>query len=150
MSRASGAAGASARPTPSAPSPASGWRRGGRPGAAAPPRPRAWERRLPAEFAARALRLEVGDALDRELLVEAFERGGYERVDTVVEVGQWSARGGIVDVFSPSHPNPARVAFLGDEIESIRLFDPTSQRSPAAVQELAVLPLATVGDGRGR
>ena len=105
---------------------------------------------VPAEFAARALRLEVGDALDRELLVEAFERGGYERVDTVVEVGQWSARGGIVDVFSPTHPNPARVEFLGDEIESIRLFDPTSQRSTAALRELAVLPLATVGDGRGR
>src|SRR5437016_4653166 len=84
-----------------------------------------------------------GLVLVRELLVEAFELGGYERVDTVVEVGQWSARGGIVDVFSPSHPNPARVEFLGDEIESIRLFDPTSQRSTATLRELAVLPLAT-------
>src|SRR5205814_10626721 len=105
---------------------------------------------VPGEFTARALRLDVGDARDRELLVEAFERGGYVRMDTVVEVGQWSARGGIVDVFSPTHPNPARVEFLGDEIESIRLFDPTSQRSTAALRELAVLQLANVGDGRGR
>src|SRR5205823_6102227 len=96
---------------------------------------------VPAAFAARALRLEVGDALDRELLVEAFEHGGYERVDTVVEVGQWSARGGIVDVFSPTHPNPARVEFFGDEIESIRLFDPTSQRSTGALEELVALPV---------
>ncbi len=104
----------------------------------------------PREFAERAVRLEVGDALDRELLIEAFERGGYERVDTVVEVGQWSLRGGIVDVFSPSHPNPARVEFLGDEIESIRLFDPTSQRSTATLRGLSVLPLVAADDGRAR
>jgi transcription-repair coupling factor (superfamily II helicase) len=104
----------------------------------------------PSEFAARVLRLEVGDALDRELLVEALGRGGYERVDTVVEVGQWSLRGGIVDIFSPSHPNPARIEFLGDEIESIRLFDPTSQRSTAALRGVAVLPLPSDGDGRAR
>src|SRR2546422_2338054 len=56
----------------------------------------------PPEFAARTLRLAVGDSLDREPLLAALERAGYERVDTVVEVGQWSLRGGIVDVFSPS------------------------------------------------
>ena len=104
----------------------------------------------PADFAARALRLEAGDELDRELLVEALERGGYERVDTVAEVGQWSLRGGIVDVFSPSQPNPARLEFFGDAIESIRLFDPTSQRSTGALRELLVLPLATDGDARAR
>src|SRR5438046_837879 len=83
----------------------------------------------PSDFAARTLRLARGDSLDRELLLEALEHAGYERVDTVVEVGQWSPRGGIVDVFSPSHVSPVRLEFFGDEIESIRLFDPTSQRS---------------------
>src|SRR5438128_1214650 len=63
----------------------------------------------PPEFAARTLRLAVGDSLDREPLLAALERAGYERVDTVVEVGQWSLRGGIVDVFSPSLVSPARV-----------------------------------------
>jgi len=94
----------------------------------------------PAEFAKATLRISVGDSLDRELLLEALETAGYERVDTVVEVGQWSVRGGIVDIFTPAHPAPARLEFFGDDVESIRLFDPTSQRSTAALMELLVLP----------
>src|SRR5262247_957957 len=93
------------------------------------------------EFAARTLRLATGDSLDRELLLEALERCSYERVETVVAVGQWSLRGGIVDVFSPSQAGPARLEFFGDDIESIRLFDPSSQRSVTALDELLVLPL---------
>src|SRR2546425_1819672 len=94
------------------------------------------------EFAARTLRLSTGDSLDRELLLEALERCGYEKVETVVTVGQWSLRGGIVDIFSPSQAGPARLEFFGDDIESIRLFDPTSQRSVGPLDELLVLPLA--------
>jgi transcription-repair coupling factor (superfamily II helicase) len=100
----------------------------------------------PEEFAERTLRVTVGDALDRELLVEALERAGYERADTVVEVGQWSVRGGIVDIFSPAHASPARLEFFGDDVESIRLFDPTSQRSVEALEELLVLPVAAGDD----
>ncbi len=96
----------------------------------------------PARFGAGVLRVSAGDRLDRELLLEALERAGYERVDTVVEVGQWSVRGGIVDVFSPATPAPARLELFGDEVESIRLFDPTTQRSRSALEELVVLPLA--------
>ena len=103
----------------------------------------------PAAFTDATLRLTAGDSLDRELLIEAFERSGYERVDTVVEVGQWSARGGIVDVFSPTHAAPARLEFFGDDIESIRLFDPTTQRSQQEIDELLVLPLET-GSGEQR
>src|SRR5499426_1274042 len=99
---------------------------------------RLWSR---AEFADRTLRIAPGDRLDRELLLEALERCGYERVDTVVAVGQWSLRGGIVDVFSPSQASPARLEFFGDDVESIRLFDPSSQRSVAVLDELLVLPL---------
>jgi transcription-repair coupling factor (superfamily II helicase) len=94
-----------------------------------------------ADFTGHTLRLGVRDSLDRELLLEALERAGYERADTVVAVGQWSVRGGIVDIFPPSHPSPARLEFFGDEIESIRLFDPTSQRSVTSLGELVVLPL---------
>ncbi len=103
----------------------------------------------PAAFAGRTLRLGRGDSLDRELLVEALGAAGYERVETVVEVGQWSVRGGIVDVFSPAQSAPARLEFLGDEIESIRLFDPSTQRSQTALDELVVLPLSgeTAADG---
>jgi transcription-repair coupling factor (superfamily II helicase) len=104
---------------------------------------------VPAEFTDATLRLTAGDSLDRELLIEAFEKSGYERVDTVVEVGQWSARGGIVDVFSPTRAAPARLEFFGDDIESIRLFDPTTQRSQQEIDELLVLPLdAGAGEQR--
>jgi transcription-repair coupling factor (superfamily II helicase) len=99
----------------------------------------------PAAFGAGTLRFSVGDSLDRELLIEALQHAGYERVDTVVEVGQWSVRGGIVDIFTPTHPAPARLEFFGDEIESIRLFDPTAQRSQAHLDELVVLPLDAGG-----
>src|SRR2546422_2875151 len=95
----------------------------------------------PGAFREGTLRLATKDSLDRELLLEALEKAGYERADTVVEVGQWSARGGIVDVFSPMHPSPARLEFDGDDIESIRLFDPTTQRSTGTLDELLVLPL---------
>src|SRR5262249_10125265 len=95
----------------------------------------------PAEFREATLRLTPGDRLDRELLIEALRTAGYERTETVVEVGQWSVRGGIVDIFSPAQAAPARLEFFGDEIESIRLFDPTSQRSQATLDELVVLPL---------
>src|SRR3989442_192808 len=95
----------------------------------------------PGAFRGGTLRLATKDSLDRELLLEALEKAGYERADTVVEVGQWSARGGIVDVFSPMHPSPARLEFDGDDIESIRLFDPTTQRSTGTLDELLVLPL---------
>src|SRR5437016_604846 len=98
----------------------------------------------PGEFREGTLRLATKDSLDRELLLEALEKAGYERADTVVEVGQWSARGGIVDVFSPMHPSPARLEFDGDDIESIRLFDPTTQRSTGSLDELLVLPLVAV------
>ena len=70
----------------------------------------------PVDFAARTLRIGVGDRLERELLLESFEAAGYERTETVVEVGQWSVRGGIVDVFAPSHPSPVRLEFFGDDV----------------------------------
>jgi len=96
----------------------------------------------PAEFRARAFSLEVGGTIDRDTLVRCLETAGYERVDTVVEVGQWSLRGGIVDVFSPMRERPVRAEFVGDEVESLRLFDPTTQRSVESLSELAVLPLS--------
>ncbi len=100
----------------------------------------------PAEFRARTFVLAVGESVDRDTLVEHLDRAGYERVDAVAEVGQWSLRGGIVDVFSPAHSRPVRAELFGDEIESLRGFDPTTQRSVEALSELAVLPLATPGD----
>ena len=95
----------------------------------------------PESFKRRTFTLTVGESSDREILLALLEAAGYERVETVLEVGQWSLRGGIVDIFSPTHAQPVRAEFFGDEVESLRLFDPTSQRSVGPLTELTVLPL---------
>jgi transcription-repair coupling factor (superfamily II helicase) len=95
----------------------------------------------PKDFAARTSRLAVGEEVGRETLIEQLDAAGYERVETVVEVGQWAMRGGIVDCFSPSREGPVRIEFFGDEIESIRAFDPTTQRSVASLESYEILPL---------
>ncbi|HTG12172.1 MAG TPA: DEAD/DEAH box helicase, partial [Candidatus Eisenbacteria bacterium] len=97
----------------------------------------------PSAFTRRTFRLTVGESSDREILLELLEGAGYERVETVMEVGQWSVRGGIVDIFSPTHERPVRAEFVGDEVESLRVFDPTTQRSIAPLRELTVLPLGS-------
>ncbi len=101
----------------------------------------------PAEFRARAFRIGLGDAFAREDLADKLAAAGYERVESVVEVGQWSARGGIVDVFSPARERPVRAEFFGDEVESLRVFDPTTQRSIDEIDEFDVLPLASADAG---
>jgi transcription-repair coupling factor (superfamily II helicase) len=95
----------------------------------------------PEEFRRLAFRLAVGQSVGREELLARLEAAGYERVDTVVEVGQWALRGGIVDVFSPTRERPVRAEFFGDEVESLRLFDPGTQRSLEALELLEVPPL---------
>src|SRR5262245_46890799 len=97
----------------------------------------------PESFKRRTFTLTVGETSDREILIELLEAAGYERVETVMEVGQWSLRGGIVDIFSPTHDRPVRAEFFGDDVESLRLFDPTTQRSTGTLAELTVLPLGT-------
>jgi transcription-repair coupling factor (superfamily II helicase) len=71
----------------------------------------------------------------------ALERMGYEKVPTVTEVAQFSVRGGIVDVYGFGMAAPARLEWWGDELESIRSFDLTTQRSGEPVDELTVLPI---------
>ncbi|HET7874043.1 MAG TPA: DEAD/DEAH box helicase, partial [Methylomirabilota bacterium] len=99
----------------------------------------------PAAFRARAFPVAAGESLDRDSLLTRLEAAGYERVETVVEVGQWSLRGGIVDIFSPARERPVRVEFFGDEVESLRVFDPTTQRSVESLAALPVLPVAAGG-----
>lgn len=95
----------------------------------------------PGTLKTRRLVLAAGDPVDREALGRDLEALGYERVGTVTAVGQWSVRGGIVDVFSPAHPWPVRIELVGDEIESLRAFDPATQRSTGGADRLVLLPL---------
>jgi len=88
-----------------------------------------------------ALRLKITDELAPEDLAEHLLRVGYEPSEPVSTVGQFSVRGGIVDVFPPEAEWPVRIEFFGDSIESMREFDPASQRSRKSIAEILALPL---------
>jgi len=89
-----------------------------------------------------ALELKPGDEVSLGDLAEHLTAIGYERVEPVVEVGQFSWRGGIADVFPPEALNPVRIEFFGDQIESFRAFDPGTQRSQKKATSALLLPLA--------
>jgi len=91
-----------------------------------------------------ALKLERGEEIDISMLVDHLASVGYTQVDLVEMPGQFARRGGILDVYSPEADRPIRVDFFGDEIESMRKFDPESQRSSAALDEALLLPLAEI------
>ncbi len=88
-----------------------------------------------------ALTLRRGEELPLDLLTAHLESIGYERREPVEMVGEYSVRGGILDVFPAESSRPVRVEFFGDEIDSIRRFDPETQRSVLKVNEATVLPL---------
>ncbi|HEY7513265.1 MAG TPA: transcription-repair coupling factor, partial [Vicinamibacteria bacterium] len=79
-----------------------------------------------------------------EILMEALYEGGYLREDPVTAPGQVARRGGIVDVFPSDAEAPVRVEFLGDTVESLRRFDPATQRTVATLDALTTLPLSDV------
>jgi transcription-repair coupling factor (superfamily II helicase) len=83
-----------------------------------------------------------GETIDVERLVEHLNTVGYAAVDVVDMPGQFALRGGILDVYSPEMDRPVRIEFFGDEVESMRKFDPASQRSSNPVEEVVLLPLA--------
>ena len=92
-------------------------------------------------YASLALRLSVGEEHLPDMLVEHLLSVGYTRVDVVEMPGQVSMRGGILDVYGPEMERPVRIDFFGDEIESMRRFDPETQRSSSAVDDVLLLPL---------
>ncbi|HEX7242883.1 MAG TPA: transcription-repair coupling factor [Longimicrobiaceae bacterium] len=87
------------------------------------------------------LDLRAGQEIRPADLSARLEDMGFERVATVEEVGQFALRGGIVDVFGFGTPEPARIEFWGDQVESIRYFDLLSQLSVRPVDAIQVLPL---------
>jgi transcription-repair coupling factor (superfamily II helicase) len=88
-----------------------------------------------------ALKLKVGDELPLEDVLAHLESIGYERREPVEMVGEYSVRGGILDVFSPEAPKPVRIDLFGDQVESIRRFDVESQRSVLKIEDCTLLPL---------
>ncbi|MCU0585699.1 MAG: hypothetical protein MUC46_06485 [Desulfobacterales bacterium] len=85
-----------------------------------------------------------GEELDRDRLAAKLAAGGYLRAAIVEEPGDYSVRGGIVDIFSPLYADPLRIEFFGDRVESLRFFSAADQRRLKPVTEAVLLP-ARVG-----
>jgi transcription-repair coupling factor (superfamily II helicase) len=82
-----------------------------------------------------------GESLDTDALLVHLNTVGYSTADVVEMPGQYALRGGILDVYSPEAERPVRIELFGDEVDSIRRFDPASQRSSNPVDEALFLPL---------
>lgn len=80
------------------------------------------------------------EEVDQDALIEKLTGLGFERVDFVVEPGQFALRGGLMDVFSFAYDHPYRFEFFGDEIESVRTFDPATQLSIKKLKTAKILP----------
>jgi transcription-repair coupling factor (superfamily II helicase) len=90
---------------------------------------------------ASSITLRVGEEMPPELIVDLLIAAGYIRQEPVGAVGEFSLRGGILDVFSPAHDTPHRIEFFGDAVESIREFDPDTQRSVGRASESTIVPM---------
>jgi len=99
----------------------------------------------PDQLRARTRRLTRGDRTDPLDLVEWLEAQGYEPEAQVTQKGELALRGGILDVFPPTSPWPARLEFFGDELESLRQFDPATQISREEISEILLPPAGELG-----
>jgi len=86
------------------------------------------------------LKMKLGDTLSLDFLNEILFEYKFKRVDFITEPGEFSVRGGIVDVYSFSHDEPYRIEFFGDEIDSIRTFDVETQLSKEKVKSITIVP----------
>ena len=93
-------------------------------------------------FAESSLHIAVGQTIEPSALAAFLVDNAYLRTDTVRETGEFAVRGGILDVFPPGHANPIRLDFFGDEIETMRSFDPSNQRSIGKADRLTLHPVA--------
>lgn len=94
----------------------------------------------PGELGNQTFNLRIGEQLDVEAFIRRLLSLGYQMVKIVREAGQISRRGGIIDVFPPSEAQGIRVDLFGDEVDSLRLFDPESQRSIERVNQVVIRP----------
>ncbi len=92
------------------------------------------------DFLKASKRLAVGQVVQPDALLRQWSQAGYEAADTVVEPGFFSRRGGLLDIWPLSSSHPVRLDFFGDELETIRRFDPASQRTLATLESILVCP----------
>ncbi|MBO6949406.1 MAG: transcription-repair coupling factor [Rhodospirillales bacterium] len=86
--------------------------------------------------------LKSGTRIEPDELVRDLERFGFNRIETVTEPGEYAVRGGIVDVYPAGAGGPVRLDFFGDELDTLRSFDPATQRSTGEVASIALTPVS--------
>ena len=92
------------------------------------------------ELEKNTLKISVGNELSIDFVNEVLFEYKFKRVDFVTEPGEFSVRGGIIDVFSFSHDEPYRIEFFGDEVDSIRTFDVETQLSTERIKKVSIIP----------
>jgi transcription-repair coupling factor (superfamily II helicase) len=101
----------------------------------------------PGRLVAASLVLKPGQDISPVDLAELLVDAGFSREDPADEHGEFAIRGGIADVFPAGDPHPVRLEFIGDTIETLRTYDPATQRSIAPIDQVAIIPLRDVLDG---
>lgn len=97
-----------------------------------------------ARMAAETFSAAPGNSVDMDELVRWLEINGFGRSSTVRDTGEYAVRGGILDLYAPGTPAPVRLDFFGDTLESIRSFDPESQRTIGQLRALDLVPMSEV------
>ena len=92
------------------------------------------------DFLKACKKLSASQTIQPDVLIREWARIGYQRVNTVLEPGQFSHRGGLLDVWPSIESNPVRLDFFGDEIETIRQFDPATQRTVEKLESILITP----------
>jgi transcription-repair coupling factor (superfamily II helicase) len=97
-----------------------------------------------AKIASNSFSAAPGNVVDHEALVQWLEINGFARASSVRDTGEYAVRGGILDLYPPGIPQPIRLDFFGDALESIRAFDPETQRTTGQLRALDLVPMSEV------
>ena len=102
----------------------------------------AWSQLLPPKdfFKGTALSLEIGQTCAFDEILKFLNNNGYQNTDVVMEMGEYAVRGGLLDIFAAGMETPVRLDFFGDEIDSIKTFDPISQRTLNKIDSFSIKP----------
>ncbi len=95
-------------------------------------------------FAGATFSVTEGGQADPAAIIAFLEANGYGRANTVMEPGEYASRGGILDLYPAGEPDPVRIDFFGDTVESLRRFDPSTQRSAKRIPSLILRPVSEV------
>ena len=102
----------------------------------------------PGDFLRASLKqIAPGQRIDMNRLLARLQLAGFRRTGTVMEPGEYAVRGGILDLFPPGRSMPVRLDFFGDTLESIKSFDPQTQRTTKSVPKVVLMPIVEVALG---